>query len=92
MLHKVSDLPMDARAVVESLIGRPLAEGESVSIRPIHFEKEGANAQAADEAADRLERYFTEIDEQHPAIAQSEIDSAIDAAMRKVRPGYLPHR
>ncbi len=81
MLHKVSDLPVEARGVVESLIGRPLAENETVS-----------DARSAREAASRLEQYFAEIDAQHPPIAAGEAESAIDEAMRSVRPGYTPYR
>lgn len=92
MLHKVSDLPLEARSVVETLIGRPLAEDEAFSIRPIQFQKEGADARAAKEAARRLELYFAEIDQQHSAILQGEADAVLDEAMKSVRPGYTPHR
>ena len=58
MLHKVRDLPVESRRVVESLIGRRLREDETFSIRPVHVEKEGAGALAAMETANRLERLF----------------------------------
>jgi len=90
MLHKVRDLPEDARGIVESLIGRPLREDETFSIRPVHLQKEGAEARLAGEVADRLERYFSEVDQQHSAT--SDADAALDEAMRSVRPGYTPHR
>jgi hypothetical protein len=92
MLHKVSDLPLEARGVVEALIGRPLAEDEAFSIRPIHFQKEGADACAASEAATRLEQYFAEIDRQHPVVAQVEAEAALNEAMKSVRLGYTPRR
>lgn len=57
MLHKVSDLPQEAR-----------------------------------DAAFRLEQYFGEIDRQHPALAPDEAESALEEAMRSIRPGYVPHR
>lgn len=92
MLHKVSDLPLEARGVVETLIGRPLAENEAFSIRPISLQKEGVDAHRASEIADRLEQYFGEIDRQHAAVSEGEFESAVDEAMRSVRPGYTPLR
>jgi len=92
MLHKVSELPEDARGVVEALVGRPLAENETVSIRPIRLQKEGADARAAMEVADRLKQYFAEIDRQHPAGESGEDEEALNEAMRAVRPGYVPYR
>lgn len=92
MLHKVSELPMDARGVVEALVGRPLAENETVSIRPVRLQKEGADARAASEVANRLEQYFAEIDRQHPAGEPGEDEAVVDEAMRAVRPAYTPYR
>jgi hypothetical protein len=92
MLHKVSDLPPNARGVVESLVGRPLAEHETVSIRPLHLQKVGADTHLANEAADRLEEYFAEIDLQHPIVNSDEAEAAVDEAMWKIRPGYAPRR
>lgn len=92
MLHKVSDLPMKAREVVEALVGRPLAESETVSVRPLRLQKEGADARVAGEVANRLEQYFAEIDRQHPAGTAAEDEEALDEAMRAVRPGYTPYR
>jgi len=90
MLHKVRDLPVETRGVVESLIGRRLREDETFSIRPIHLQKEGAEPQVASEIANRLEQYFAEIHKQHPITSKGETKAALDEAMRSVRSGYTP--
>ena len=88
MLHKVRDLPSEARGIVENLIGRSMTEDETFSIRPMRLRKEGANPDAAREAARRLEQYFSEIDSQHPPVSGDQANAALDEAMRHVRPGY----
>ena len=90
MLHKVRDLPSDARGIVENLIGRSMAEDEIFSIRPMRLQKEGANPNASRDAAGKLEQYFSEIDSQHPPVSGGQANSAIEEAMRHVRPGYTP--
>lgn len=92
MLHKVRDLPVETRGVVEALIGRPLREDEFFSIRPVRLQKEGTGSRAASEAADRLEQYFAEIDRQHTNVPENEAAAALDEAMLSVRPGYTPQR
>lgn len=71
MLHKARDLPVEARGVVENLIGCRLTEDESFSIRPLRIRKEGGGAAAALEAANQLEEYFAGIDRQHPPFRPS---------------------
>ena len=88
MLHKVRDLPSEARGIVENLIGRSMTEDETFSIRPMRLQKEGANPDTAREAAGRLEQYFSEIDSQHPPVSSDQANDALDEAMRHVRPGY----
>ncbi|MFN7923468.1 MAG: hypothetical protein U0Q16_25425 [Bryobacteraceae bacterium] len=88
MLHKVRDLPNEARGVVESLIGRRLTDDESFSIRPVRLIKEGADTASANVVADKLEAYFAEIDRQHPPLSPEEAEATMDEAMRHVRPGY----
>lgn len=92
MLHKVRDLPIETRGVVESLIGRRLREDETFSIRPMHLQKEGAEPQVAGEVANRLEKYFAEVDAQYPIPPEGEAEAALDEAMRSIRSGYTPHR
>jgi hypothetical protein len=69
-----------------------MAENDTVSIRPLHVQKEGAEAGSAREAAKYLEPNFAEIDAQHAAIATDETESPLDEVMHSVRPGYTPHR
>ncbi len=90
MLHRVRDLPVEARGVVEKLIGRRLTEDELFSIRPLRTGKVGAGAAAALEAANQLEECFAEIDRQHPPVSPEQAEAALSEAMRHVRPGYTP--
>jgi hypothetical protein len=92
MLHKMRDLPLEARGVVENLIGRRLTDDEIFSIRPLRVQKEGATATAALEAANLFEEYFAEIDRQHPPVAPDQAEAAIGQAMRHVRPSYTSVR
>ena len=92
MVHKVGDLPVEARAIVEKLIGRALAENETFSIRTLRVQKDGADATAVREAANQLEKYFAEIDSQHTAVADDQAAAVIDDAMRHTRPGYTSVR
>lgn len=87
MLHKARDLPLEARGVVENLIGRRLAEDEIFSIRPLRVLQEGADAARAVEAANQLEAYFAEVDRQHPPISPDQAESALAEAMQHIRPG-----
>ena len=90
MVHKMRDLPPEARGVVESLIGRRLTDEEVFSIRPMRIQREGAGVTAALEAADRFEEYFEEIDRQHPPLPAGQVEEVIVQTMRQVRPGYKP--
>lgn len=61
-----------------------------MSITPVRLQKEGAETRVASEVADRLERYFAEVDQQHPRSSEADANAALDEAMRSVRPGYTP--
>lgn len=88
MVHRVSDLPLEARGLVEILVGRPMQANESFSIRPLRILKEGASPEEAREAADRLERYFSEVDAKRVPSSTDHAAAALEEAMRHVRPGY----
>lgn len=92
MLHRMRDLPPEARGLIENLIGRPMTEDETFSIRPLPLRKEGADRARALDVAVKLEKYFSEIDAQHPPVSAEEAADAMDEAMRAIRPGYTPLR
>ena len=92
MLHKVRDLPVEARGVVENLIGRTLTGDETFSIRTLRVQKDGTDAATAREAANQLEQYFAEIDSQHAPVPEDQAAAAIDDALRHTRPGYTSVR
>ena len=40
MIHSVKDLSPDQKLAIESLLGRPISEGEQVSVRTVHISTE----------------------------------------------------
>ena len=75
MIHKAKDLSPDQKMAIESLLGRPVAEDEAISIRTLASLSAPEWLQKSWESANRLglDRLSTE-----------EIDAEIDAA-RKAR-------
>jgi hypothetical protein len=75
MIHKARDLSPDQKMAIESLLGRPVAEDEAISIRTLGFGSAPEWLQQSWESAKRLG-----LDRLSP----EEIDVEIDAA-RKAR-------
>ena len=93
MLHRVKDLSADQRLVAEVLLGHPLSEGESLSIRSISetdMLPDGLPGEKMREALDRLDGYFASIDAKRMPISEDEEPSIIDEALRSTRPHYRP--
>ena len=81
MIHKAKDLSPDQKIVIESLLGRSVAEDEAISIRPLASASVPEWLQQSWKSAKRLglDRLSTE-----------EIDAEIDAA-RLRRPKIPEH-
>jgi len=65
MIHSVKDLSPDQKQAIESLLGRPILEGEQVSLRTVPASPEWLTAiqqEAREKGADRLR--MEEIDEE----------------------------
>ncbi len=65
MLHQVKDLTPEQRQAVESLLGRPVAQDESVSIKGIRPSLNNTPQLSPRERQDALEklcRYFAKVD------------------------------
>ena len=90
MICNAKDLSADQKAVIETLLGRRVQEGEAVSVRT--FEPATISHQRKLEIADELRKYFAEVDASRKPVSEEEAEEIITEAMRSVRPGYRPHQ
>ena len=93
MLHHVKDLSPEQRQAVENLLGRPVAEDESVSIkgiRPSAIIPSRLSQQERKEALEQLHRYFAKVDAQRKPVTEAEEEEIINEALRSTRPDYRP--
>jgi hypothetical protein len=89
MIREVKDLSPDQRLAIESLLGRPVSEQETVSVHA--FEPPPISGQRRREIAEALRQYFAEVDANRQPVSAEQADEIIDEAMRSSRPGYRPH-
>jgi hypothetical protein len=93
MLHHVKDLSPDQKLAIENLLGHPVSEDESVSIksiRPSAIIPPQLSPEDRQEALEKLRRYFAKVDEQRKPASESEEEEIIDEALRSTRPTYRP--
>lgn len=90
MVHRAKDLSADQRSAVESLLGRPISEMETVSVSA--FELPAISEPQRQKVAEDLKRYFAEVDANRKPVSADEADEIITEAIRSSRPGYRPHR
>jgi len=93
MLHHVKDLSPEERRAVESLLGRPVAEDEFVSIeglRPSAIIPPQLSPDERKEAIEKLRQYFAKVDAQRGPVSQAEEEEIINEALRSTRPDYRP--
>ena len=90
MLHKASDLSIDQKTTLESLLGRSISDRETVSIRA--FEAPQFPDGRRQEILEALNAYFTRIDAQRLSIPDKEAEEVINEALRSTRPHYGPVR
>jgi hypothetical protein len=86
MIHEVKDLSPDQKLAVESLLGRPVSEQETVSVQA--FQPPAVSVQRRQEIAEALRRYFAEVDAKRQPVPADAAGDIIDEAMRDSRPGY----
>ncbi len=95
MLHHVKDLSPDQKRAIENLLGHPVAEDESVSIksiRPSTIIPPELSPEDRKEALEKLRRYFAKVDAQRKPVSGWEEDEIINEALRSTRPNYRPVR
>jgi len=90
MICNAKDLSPDQKAVIETLLGRRVREGEAVSVRT--FEPAAIPHRRKLEIADELRKYFAEVDASRKPVSEEEAEDIIAEAMQSVRPGYRPHQ
>jgi hypothetical protein len=93
MLHHVKDLSPEQRQAVENLLGRPVGEDESVSIkgiRPSAIIPSRLSTDERKEALEKLRRYFAKVDAQRKPVSDAEEEEIINEALRSTRPVYRP--
>jgi hypothetical protein len=93
MLHPVKDLSPEDRRAIENLLGRPLDEDESVSIksiRPSAIIPPRLTPEERKEAIKKLRQYFAKVDAQRKPVSAEEEEAIINEALRSVRRDYRP--
>jgi hypothetical protein len=83
-LRKARDLPFNVRIALESLLGRPLQEEETVSINtyPTHEAPIGVERDASwKQLMDRIDRTAARVKD----ISEAELDALIDEATEHAR-------
>ena len=90
MIRDVKDLSPDQKTAVETLLGRPLSEQETVSVQA--FQPPTISDQRRREIVEALQQYFAEVDAKRLPVSAEEADDIINEAMRNSRPGYRPRQ
>jgi thiamine biosynthesis lipoprotein ApbE len=90
MIRDVKDLSPDQKMAVESLLGRPVSEQETVSVQA--FEPAAISGQRRQEIAEALRQYFAEVDAKRQPVSAEEADDILNEAMRSTRPDYRPRQ
>ncbi|HEV2988536.1 MAG TPA: hypothetical protein VG759_08845 [Candidatus Angelobacter sp.] len=93
MLHHVKDLSPEQRRAVENLLGHPVGEDESVSIksiRPSAIIPPRLSPDERQQAIEEVRQYFAKVDAQRKPVSEAEEEEIINEALRSTRPGYRP--
>ncbi|MGA2770346.1 MAG: hypothetical protein ABSG26_05985 [Bryobacteraceae bacterium] len=83
MIRDVKDLSPDQKIAVESLLGRPVSEQETVSVQA--FQPPTISDQRRQEIVGALRQYFAEVDAKRQPVSAREADDIINEAMRESR-------
>lgn len=91
MIHKAKDLSPSQKSAVESLLGRPVAAQESISVRALPQTRE-VTPERRDEIIQRMNLHFSRVDAQRREVSPEEASDVLDEALRSARPSYRPVR
>jgi hypothetical protein len=93
MLHRVKDLSPEQKLAVEALLGRSMAEDESVSVKaltPPRIQASRLSPESRQAALERLNRYFERLDGNRRPMTDADEEAVITEALRSARPGFSP--
>lgn len=90
-LHNARNLSAAARQALEQLLGRPLSDSETISVRA-YQPQEAPPVEQRRAIASELRRYFARVDERAQGVTETERDEIFDEAIRSVRQEYQPAR
>ncbi len=90
MIRDVKDLSPDQKMAVESLLGQPVSEQETVSVQA--FQPPAISDRRRREIVEALRKYFAEVDAKRQPASPEEADEIINEAMQNSRPGYRPRQ
>lgn len=85
MVHRVTDLSSDQRLTLEALVGRSLAEDESVVVRPCRVIKPAPQGEERQEAAQRYLAHLDMLAERAKDVPREELEAAIKEACNHAR-------
>jgi hypothetical protein len=85
MIHQVKDLSADQRLAIESLVGRPLRDDESLTIRTSHILKEAPTGKDRERLFRQYQDHLDELSTRVAHVSEDDIEAAIDEAVRHVR-------
>ena len=85
MVHQVKDLSADQRLVIESLVGRPLRDDESLTIRPSHVLKEAPTGEERERLFAQYQDHLDKLAGRVTHVSDDELEAAIDEAVKHVR-------
>ncbi len=83
MICNASDLSPDQKVSLETLLGRPVQDGEAVSVRT--FEPATVTHERKLEIANELRKYFAEVDAARKPVSEAEAEDILTEAMRSGR-------
>jgi hypothetical protein len=86
-LHSARTLSPPVRVALEQILGRALADNESVSLR-VYQPHEAPSPERRQQLAGELLEHFARVDERAKDIPEAEQDEVLDEAIRSVKPGY----
>ena len=83
MICNASDLSPYQKVALETLLGRPVQDGEAVSVRT--FEPATVTHERKLEIANELRKYFAEVDAARKPVSEAEAEDIMTEAMRSGR-------
>lgn len=86
MVHEVKELSPAERVAAELLLGRPIADEETISVQA--FNAPSISEERRREISAELRRLFKEADQKLQSVADADAERLFTEAMRTTRPGY----